>query len=96
MVTKEAVVEALKQSFDPELNIDVHTLGLIYTTTIKKDDVKILMTLTSPMCPYGPMLIDDVKQKVTSIAKAKKVDVEITFDPPWKPSDELKMMLGLQ
>lgn len=95
MVTKDRVVEALKQSFDPELNLDVYTLGLIYKIDIKKDDVNILMTLTTPLCPYGPMLIEDVKAKVKSIAKAKNVDVEITFEPPWKPSDELKMMLGL-
>ncbi len=95
MVTKEKVIEALKQSFDPELMIDIYTLGLIYKITVKKDDVMILMTLTTPLCPYGPMLIEDVKAKVKSIAKAKKVEVEVTFDPPWKPPDEIKMMLGL-
>lgn len=96
MTTKEAVVEALKQSFDPELNLDVYTLGLIYKIAIEKDDVWIVMTLTTPLCPYGPMLVEDIKAKVRSLAKARKVDIEVTFDPPWKPSDELKMMLGLQ
>ena len=95
MITKDQVVEALKKSFDPELMIDVYTLGLIYDIKIKGDNVKIKMTLTTPLCPYGPMLIEDVKAKVKDIAKAKKVDVEVTFDPPWKPSDEIKMVLGL-
>ena len=95
MISKDQVVEALKKSFDPELMIDVYTLGLIYDIKIKGDSVKIKMTLTTPLCPYGPMLIEDVKAKVKDIAKAKKVDVEVTFDPPWKPSDEIKMMLGL-
>lgn len=95
-ITKEKVIEGLKQSFDPELHLDVYTLGLVYDITVKSDAVKILMTLTTPLCPYGPMLIEDVKAKVKSAANAKKVDVDITFEPPWKPSDELKMMLGLQ
>ena len=95
MATKDQVIEALKKSFDPELMIDVYTLGLIYDIKTKGDSVKIVMTLTTPLCPYGPMLIEDVKSKVKSIAKAKKVDVEVTFEPPWKPSDEIKMMLGL-
>lgn len=95
MTTKDQVIEALKKSFDPELMIDVYSLGLIYDIKTKGDSVKIKMTLTTPLCPYGPMLIEDVKAKVKDIAKAKKVDVEVTFDPPWKPSDEIRMMLGL-
>ncbi|MBI2110078.1 metal-sulfur cluster assembly factor [Candidatus Woesearchaeota archaeon] len=96
MVTKDDVTKALKQVIDPEIRIDVWTLGLVYDTSILGNNVKILMTLTSPMCPYGPQLIEDVKTNIKNIAKAKEVLVEITFNPPWKPSEDVKMMLGIQ
>lgn len=95
MVTKEQVIEALKQVVDPELMIDVWTLELIYGTVIKDDDVTITMTFTTPLCPYGPMLVEDVKEKIRTIDGVKKVDVLVSFDPPWKPSDDLKEMLGV-
>ena len=93
-LTKERLVEALKQCYDPELNMDVWTLGLIYDHQVENDNVKIKMTFTTPVCPYGPVLIEDVKSKLTG-AGAKSVDIEIVFDPPWKPSEELRAMLGV-
>lgn len=96
MVTKDDVVKALKQCIDPEIRLDVHLLGLIYNIDIQNENVNILMTLTSPMCPYGPWLVDDVKSKIKTIANAKDVNVDLTFTPAWKPSEEIKMMLGLQ
>ena len=62
---------------------------------VKEDTVNIKMTFTSPMCPYGPMLMDDIKSKVMGIEDVKDVNIEITFDPPWKPSDELRATLGI-
>ncbi len=95
IIKKEEVIEALKKVVDPELNIDIWTLKLIYNIDIKKDDVSIKMTFTSPFCPYGPMLLEDVKQKVKAIKAVKKVDIEVVFDPPWQPPDELKTMYGV-
>lgn len=95
MVTKEQVIAALKTVNDPEVHIDVWTMGLIYDVAIAQTTVKILMTLTSPMCPYGPLLIDDLKKKVKGIKGVKEVQVTVTFTPVWKPSEELKQMLGM-
>ena len=95
VIKKEEVIEALKKVVDPELNIDIWTLKLVYNIGVKKENVNIRMTFTSPFCPYGPMLLEDVKQKVKSIKAVKKVDVEVVFDPPWEPPEELKTMYGV-
>ena len=95
MVTKEQIIQVLQVVFDPEIQVDVWTLGLIYNLDVKEDTVNIKMTFTSPMCPYGPMLMEDIKSKVMGIEDVKDVNIEITFDPPWKPSDELRATLGI-
>ena len=96
MTTQKQIVEILKTVDDPELNIDVWSLGLIYEIKINKTQVNILMTFTTPMCPYGPMLIDMIKEAITSKQKdIKKVELEITFDPAWEPSKELRAMFGV-
>jgi|SRR3989338_5261969 len=97
IVTKSQIEEALKQCYDPELLIDVWTLGLIYD--IKIDDaannIEITMTFTFPGCPYGPMLVEDITKKIKDIPGVKNVKVNVVFEPPWKPSDELRAMLGV-
>jgi len=95
MATREQLIESLKKVFDPEINIDIWTLGLIYDLKIEKDLVKIKMTLTTPMCPYGPALIDSVKEAVKKVNGVKDVALDLVFDPPWAPSEELKMQLGM-
>ena len=96
MDKKQKLIETLKKVNDPELNIDVWTLGLIYNLDIKDDLVDIKMTFTSPMCPYGPFLVDEIKNKIKEKNKwVKEVKVEVVFQPLWQPSDELKAMLGL-
>jgi len=95
-ITKEAVTEALKKVFDPEINIDVWTLGLIYGLEIEPDGlIKIKMTLTTPMCPYGPALIENVKSEVKKLKDVRDVAVEVVFEPPWQPSEDLKAQLGI-
>ena len=95
MVNKEQIIEKLKTVEDPELNLDIWTLGLVYDIYVNKSDIKVRMTFTFPGCPYGPMLLDNVKKSVSGIEGVKNVDVELTFDPLWKPSEELKEILGL-
>ena len=73
MPTKEDVFGILKKINDPEIGIDVYTLELIYDVKVNDDKVKILMTLTTPMCPYGPMLIDEIKSRVSEIKSIKNV-----------------------
>jgi FeS assembly SUF system protein len=94
----EKIVKELKQVFDPEIPVDVYELGLIYDVFINEDnEVKILMTLTSPNCPVAESLPKEVEDKVKSIDQVKDAEVEITFDPPWTKdlmSDEAKLELG--
>lgn len=93
---KDAVIEVLKKIEDPELFIDIWFLGLIYNIDINEEGrVKLLMTFTSPMCPAGPQLLEQVKSGVGVVNGVKEVEVEITFSPPWEPSDDVKAMLGL-
>lgn len=93
--SRHAVIEALKNVEDPELFLDIWFLGLVYGIDIEESKVKIQMTFTSPMCPAGPMLIDQVKKKVGEVPGVSGVEVEIVFSPPWEPSDDVKAMLGL-
>ena len=86
----------LKKINDPEIQIDVYTLGLIYNLEIIDNSIKLKMTFTSPMCPYGPWLMNDIKTKLKGMEGVKNVDIELVFEPPWQPSSEVKMMLGIE
>ena len=94
MLTKDDVIEILKGIKDPELNIDIWTLGLIYEIVVKGDAVDIKMTFTSPTCPYGPQIVDAVKVCLEKKG-FKEQNIEVVFDPVWKPSDDLRDMLGI-
>ena len=95
----EKIVKVLKSIFDPEIPVDIYELGLIYDVLVNEDnEVRILMTLTSPNCPVAETLPVEVEEKVKSIDEIKDVEVEITFDPPWTQdlmSEEAKLELGL-
>lgn len=93
-VTKEIVLEKLKDVKDPELGIDIVTLGLIYDVKFDEDGIEVLMTMTTPFCPFADDIIADVEKKVLSL-KSGEAKVEITFDPPWEPPKELREKLGL-
>jgi len=95
MLTKETVTEALKTIKDPEVGYDIVTMGLIYNIDISGKDVKILMTYTTPFCPWGPQINDEVTTVLKDSLGAKNVDIEITFDPPYKMPEELRISLGL-
>ncbi len=98
MVSEEVVTEALKEIYDPELHYNIVDLGLVYDVDVKDGDVHIRMTLTTPACPIGPMIIEQIQEMVRILPGVKDVDVELTFDPMWSPdlmSDEAKAGLGL-
>ena len=94
----EKIVKELKSIFDPEIPVDIYELGLIYDVFVNEDnEVKILMTLTSPNCPVAESLPQEVEEKIRSIDEVKTAEVEITFDPPWTKdlmSEEAKLELG--
>lgn len=93
--TKQDIEDEIKQIIDPELGIDIWTLGLIYGIKIIDDNsVHILMTFTSPFCPEGAMLISRVESVIKDLGFTK-VEVEVTFDPPWQPSEELRNIIGI-
>lgn len=95
----ENVVKVLKGIYDPEIPVDIYELGLIYDVMINEDnDVKVLMTLTSPNCPVAETLPREVEEKIKKIDTVKDCEVEITFDPPWSKdlmSEEAKLELGM-
>ncbi|MBT3407679.1 DUF59 domain-containing protein [Candidatus Woesearchaeota archaeon] len=94
MISKKELIEIFEDVIDPEINIDIWTMGLIYDYKIEKDRVWIKMTFTTPTCPFGPELIEEIKSKVLNKG-LEFCDIDITFEPPWKPSEDLKEMLGI-
>src|SRR3972149_7066086 len=98
MVSEELVTEALKEAYDPELHYNIVDLGLVYDIDVTDGAVHILMTLTTPACPIGPMIIAQIQETVRVLPGVKDVDVELTFDPMWSPelmSEEARAGLGL-
>ncbi len=95
----EKIVKVLKTIYDPEIPVDIYELGLVYDVFVNEDnEVKILMTLTSPNCPVAESLPVEVEEKVKSLDAVRDAEVEITFDPPWTQdlmSEEAKLELGL-
>ncbi len=95
----EKIVKVLKTIYDPEIPVDIYELGLIYDVFVNENqEVKILMTLTTPNCPVAETLPVEVEEKVKSIQMVKDARVEITFDPPWNQdlmSEEAKLELGM-
>ncbi len=100
-ISKAIVYEALKPVMDPEINLSVVDLGLIYDVRIdnKVKKITVDMTLTSPMCPYGPMLIAMVDDAVKVLPGIKETEVKVVWEPQWDPkkmaSDEVKDKLGI-
>jgi len=92
-MNKEQIFEALKKVKDPEIGIDIVRLGLIRDVKIDDDGVEILMTLTSPFCPFADKIVQEAEREVKRIEGSGDVRVEITFDPPWEPPEEIKAML---
>ena len=93
MTPKEEIIAALKTVVDPEIHADIYTLGLIYNIETGPEGIDILMTLTTPFCPYGDEIVQNVEK---SLAKfGQEVRVELTFEPEWKPSEETRIALGL-
>ncbi|MBL6669407.1 MAG: SUF system Fe-S cluster assembly protein [Flavobacteriales bacterium MED-G22] len=95
----DKIVNVLKTIYDPEIPVDIYELGLIYDVFVNEaDEVKILMTLTTPNCPVAETLPVEVEEKVKSLDEVKDAEVEITFDPPWSQdlmSEEAKLELGM-
>ena len=96
MVVKSEIIEVLKTSYDPELGIDLHTLGLIYKIDFneKKQHLHLTMTLTSPMCPFGPQIMEMLQRRYKELGLTN-IEISLVFDPPWEPSAEVRQMLNV-
>lgn len=100
LIDEEIIMEHLEPVQDPELRMSIVDLGLIYDVHVDEDGmIDVTMTLTTPACPLGPLLIGQIQDTLMDLPGVKDVNVEITFTPPWDPrtmaSDEIKMQLGI-
>jgi metal-sulfur cluster biosynthetic enzyme len=101
MPSKEEVIEAIRPVSDPEINISIVELGLVYDVELDEESkqVNIKMTLTSPACPVGPQIMAAVHGKCLELPEVDNVDIQLIWSPPWDPrtmaSEDVKMMLGI-
>jgi FeS assembly SUF system protein len=95
----DQIIDVLNDIYDPEIPVSIYELGLIYDVKISdKNDVKVIMTLTSPSCPVAESLPEEIRVAVKNIKTVKSVEVVVTFEPPWEKSmmsEEAKLELGL-
>jgi metal-sulfur cluster biosynthetic enzyme len=93
-----AVRSALSTVEDPELGLDIVSLGLVYAIEHEQGRVRIVHTLTSMGCPLGPVIQRDIDDALASVEGVESVDVELVFQPPWSPermSDDARFLLGV-
>ena len=97
MFTEEDVTEALSNVIDPELGLDFIELGLVYDVAIEGSKVDITFTLTTPACPIGPQVSEQMKEFVGELDGVEEVVPTMVFTPPWTPdkmSEDAKFALG--
>jgi metal-sulfur cluster biosynthetic enzyme len=95
--SKDEVLEALENVIDPELGLDFVSLGLVYDVEVEGSDVHITFTLTSPGCPIGPQVTEQMQEFVSELEGVESVYPKMTFSPPWSPdrmSEDAKFALG--
>ena len=98
MVTEDAVRTALRKVKDPELNLSIIDLGLVYAVDVREGEVRVQMTLTSPGCPSGPEMISDAQRAVGVVDGVTRVEVELVWSPYWTPEridPRVRAYLGL-
>ena len=96
-VTVEDVMDALSNVIDPELGLDFVELGLIYGVEVSGSDVCVTFTLTTPGCPIGPQVTEQIEEFVGELEGVSSVESEMVFTPPWSPekmSEDAKFALG--
>ena len=97
MPTEEDVYDALSNVIDPELGLDFVELGLVYGVEVEDSEVTVTFTLTSPGCPIGPQVSEQMKEYVGELEGVTAVHPKMTFSPPWTPdnmSEDAKFALG--
>ncbi len=98
LTIEEKIVEYLRTVVDPEIAVDIYSLGLVYKIDLADDGaLNIDMTLTAPNCPMADFIMEDVNQKMASIQGVTSVNVNLVYEPEWNKdmmSDEAKLELG--
>jgi metal-sulfur cluster biosynthetic enzyme len=97
MVTVEDVEDALSNVIDPELGLDFVELGLIYGVEIDEGKVHVTFSLTTPACPIGPQVTEQIEEFVSELEGVTSVESSMVFTPPWSPdrmSEDAKFALG--
>jgi len=97
VLSADTVRQALRQVKDPELDMNIVDLGLVYDVEVDDGLVRINMTLTSPGCPAGPMITNDIYKAVRAIEGVKDVDIDIVWEPYWTPEridPKIRAMMG--
>jgi len=97
VLTEDDVLEALEEVIDPELGLDFVSLGLVYDVEIDKDEVFVTFTLTTPACPIGPQVSEQMKEFVGDLPGVNAVHPKMVFDPAWSPemmTEDAKFALG--
>jgi metal-sulfur cluster biosynthetic enzyme len=97
MVDEEAITDALSNVIDPELGLDFVELGLVYGVEVDGSTVNITFTLTTPACPIGPQVSEQMKEFVGEVEGVEEVVPNMVFSPPWTPermSEDAKFALG--
>jgi metal-sulfur cluster biosynthetic enzyme len=98
MASKGEVLEAMKKVIDPEIGVNIVDLGLVYNVEVGDDKIEVEFTLTSPGCPLGDMITNDIKKVVSEATGSDNVEAKLVWDPPWTVefmSEEAKLDLGL-
>ena len=98
IVTRDEVLEALKEVFDPEIPVNVVDLGLVYDLDVQDNDVSVKMTLTFAGCGMGPYIAQQAEWRIAEMEAVEDVNVEMVYEPPWTPdmiTEDGKKQLGL-
>jgi metal-sulfur cluster biosynthetic enzyme len=98
MADQEAILEALRTVKDPELNVNVVDLGLVYTIQSRDDEIDVEMTLTTPACPAGPEILRNAVSALERLEGVSKANVKLVMNPPWSPdrmTDAARDELGI-
>jgi FeS assembly SUF system protein len=95
---QQAVIDALKEIFDPEIPVNIYDLGLIYGVEVNDGQALITMTLTTPHCPVAESMPGEVEMRAASVPGILDAEVTLVWDPPWSPenmTDEARLELGM-
>ncbi|MDZ7739694.1 MAG: iron-sulfur cluster assembly protein [Bacteroidales bacterium] len=96
---KGKIIDTLRKIYDPEIPVNIYDLGLVYQLdTDNKNNVFITMTLTAPNCPIADHIVQEVHEKINEIEGTGEVNINLVFDPPWKPemmTEEARLETGL-